>query len=371
MAENAIKIKKIREAGKVIYPATILDAIKDANKTVDGKTNDNYGKTLRQILAAQAEGASEEVQELKDFLYGTPAVGNEGDEDYVPAVEGDIPAIQARLDVIEGDADVEGSIKKAAADAVAEVVADAPEAFDTLKEIAEWISKEDNEEAFDAAQRITNLETAVGKPSVAGTSHEATAEEAAAFNEENADAIAAGEKTAMQEGDTVIDTPAVEGDGLTKRIEDLEAVNNTRDLTTEDEAVDNQYVSSVAQAADGTITITREDLPVIGVNEDSENYASINEAHEIEIKTSTLGSVGLAKGEDGKYAAGEANDATGLAVAADVAAELVNDEEVIAAALNDHEERVLALESKVSDVALSAEDLSNADEAAVDYEDVF
>lgn len=171
MAENAIKIKKILEAGKVVYPATILDAVKDAKSVkVEGvETNEWYGKTLREILALQSSGATAEVKALEDKLYvGTPAEGNEGDEGYVPAVEGDIPAIQARLDVIEGDAKTEGSIKKAAADAVATVVADAPESFDTLKEIAEWIAKDaDNEEAFDAANRIVELESKVGEPAVA------------------------------------------------------------------------------------------------------------------------------------------------------------------------------------------------------------
>lgn len=56
MAENAIKIQKILEAGKVIYPATILDAVKDATAKIqkgDAQVdNPNFKKTLREILAA-------------------------------------------------------------------------------------------------------------------------------------------------------------------------------------------------------------------------------------------------------------------------------------------------------------------------------
>jgi hypothetical protein len=48
----------------------------------------------------------------------------------------------------------------AAASAVATVVGEAPEAFDTLKEIADWIQKDAaNENGFDAAARIVALET--------------------------------------------------------------------------------------------------------------------------------------------------------------------------------------------------------------------
>ena len=48
--------------------------------------------------------------------------------------------LRARLDTIEGEG--EGSIKKAAADAVAKVVAGADSDFDTLKEVADWIAND-------------------------------------------------------------------------------------------------------------------------------------------------------------------------------------------------------------------------------------
>lgn len=56
-------------------------------------------------------------------------------------------ALDGRLDTVEGQIVVingtgEGSIHKAAADAVAKVVADAPADFDTLKEVADWIAND-------------------------------------------------------------------------------------------------------------------------------------------------------------------------------------------------------------------------------------
>lgn len=281
MAE--IKVKKILEAGKVIYPATILDAVKDSKSVINDGANPNYGKTLREILDSKTEEAN---------------------------------IIKGRLDVIEGEG--EGSIKKSVSDAIANVVADAPEAFDTLKEIANWIAKDaDNEEAFDAANRIVDLETTVGTPSVAA--------------------------------DPENNVEAKDATGLTKRIEDLEKINATRDLTTEDAAVEGQYVSEISQNQDGTINVVRANLPVLSVKDGSNDFVAVNN-HEVEIKTSTLAGVGLTKGENGKYVAGEANNANGLAVAADVAAELVNDEEVIATALNDYEDRVAALEKANADM---------------------
>lgn len=50
----------------------------------------------------------------------------------------------------------EGSVKKAVADAVASIVADAPEAYDTLKEISDWISTHASDAAGMNSQINTN-----------------------------------------------------------------------------------------------------------------------------------------------------------------------------------------------------------------------
>lgn len=62
----------------------------------------------------------------------------------------------------------EGSVKKAVADAVASIVADAPEAYDTLKEISDWISSHASDAATMNSQiktnktDIANLKTLIG-----------------------------------------------------------------------------------------------------------------------------------------------------------------------------------------------------------------
>lgn len=157
--------------------------------------------------------------------------------------------------------------------------------------------------------------------------------------------------TAIGAGD---ETVAVEGDKVSTQIASLaksiKAAAKTADdaikaLDVTDTAVAGQYVSAVSETG-GKITVTRADLPTLSVKTGSEQFAAVNN-HEVEIKTTALNTVGLTKTEAGKWQAGTADVAsTGLATAADVAAEIVSDEEVIATALNDHENRLKTVEGK-------------------------
>lgn len=63
-----------------------------------------------------------------------------------------IDAVSAKLAVLEGED--EGSVKKIVADALAEIVADAPESLDTLKEISDWIASHGS----DAAEMNTAIQ---------------------------------------------------------------------------------------------------------------------------------------------------------------------------------------------------------------------
>ena len=177
--------------------------------------------------------------------------------------------------------------------------------------------------------------------------------------------------TAIGAGD---ETVAVEGDKVSTQIASLaksiKAAAKTADdaikaLDVTDTAVVGQYVSAVSET-DGKITVTRADLPTLSVKTGSEQFAAVNN-HEVEIKTTALNTVGLTKTEAGKWQAGTADVAsTGLATAADVAAEIVSDEEVIATALNDHENRLKTVEGKEitvssakSDVAISVAEVKD------------
>lgn len=170
--------------------------------------------------------------------------------------------------------------------------------------------------------------------------------------------------TAIVVGD---DTVAVEGNKVASQIESLaksiktatkSADDAIKALDVEDTAVEGKYVSAVSET-DGVITVTRADLPTLSVKTGSEQFAAVNN-HEVEIKTTVLNTVGLTKNkETGKWQAGTADaKSTGLATAADVAAEIVSDEEVIATALNDHENRLKTVEGKEITVSSAKSDVA-------------
>ena len=166
---------------------------------------------------------------------------------------------------------------------------------------------------------------------------------------------------------TAIGTKAVDGGtstGLYKEIEDAKAAAiaaNTaaiEALDTPDTAVAGQYVSAVSQE-NGIITVSRAALPTLSVKTGSETYVGVAN-HEVEIKTSALGSVGITF-ENNKWTAGTATSETGLATAADVATEIANDELVIAAALNDHEARIQSAEADITTAKVDIAELKAQD----------
>lgn len=159
----------------------------------------------------------------------------------------------------------------------------------------------------------------------------------------NATAISAGDETVAVEGDKVSTQIASLAKSIKAAAKTADDAIKALDVT--DTAVAGQYVSAVSET-DGKITVTRADLPTLSVKTGSEQFAAVNN-HEVEIKTTALNTVGLIKTEAGKWQAGTADaQSTGLATAADVAAEIVSDEEVIATALNDHETRLKTVEGK-------------------------
>lgn len=180
----------------------------------------------------------------------------------------------------------------------------------------------------------------------------------------NATAIGAGDETVAVEGDKVSTQIASLAKSIKAAAKTADDAIKALDVT--DTAVVGQYVSAVSET-DGKITVTRADLPTLSVKTGSEQFAAVNN-HEVEIKTTALNTVGLIKTEAGKWQAGTVDaKSTGLATAADVAAEIVSDEEVIATALNNHENRLKTVEGKEitvssakSDVAVSVAEVKDS-----------
>ena len=61
-------------------------------------------------------------------------------EDDIDSLEPRVQANEDAIAILNGDASTTGSVKKQVADAIARIVANAPDDFDTLKEISDWIS---------------------------------------------------------------------------------------------------------------------------------------------------------------------------------------------------------------------------------------
>lgn len=73
-----------------------------------------------------------------------------------------VAALQSLIDILNSDSNVDGSVRKTVADAVARVVAGAPEDLDTLKEIADYIAS-DKTGAAQLAAAISQLQTLTEK----------------------------------------------------------------------------------------------------------------------------------------------------------------------------------------------------------------
>ena len=89
------------------------------------------------------------------------------------AVKASIKANTDAITVLNGDG--EGSVSKQLADAVASIVADAPEAYDTLKEISDWISSHADDAAAMNSQINTNKTDIAGLKTLIGTLPESAA----------------------------------------------------------------------------------------------------------------------------------------------------------------------------------------------------
>lgn len=89
------------------------------------------------------------------------------------AVKASIKANTDAITVLNGDG--EGSVSKQVADAVASIVADAPEAYNTLKEISDWISSHANDAAAMNSQINTNKTDIAGLKALVGTLPEGAA----------------------------------------------------------------------------------------------------------------------------------------------------------------------------------------------------
>mgnify|MGYP004467071229 CR=1 FL=1 len=122
--------------------------------------DDNTVSVDPQVMARQsdvanvaADLAAQKAKEQGDIDRANAAISKE-ETDRKAAVA----ALQSFIDILNSDSNVDGSVSKTVAEAIARVVAGAPEDLDTLKEIADYIAS-DKTGAAQMAAAISRLQT--------------------------------------------------------------------------------------------------------------------------------------------------------------------------------------------------------------------
>lgn len=126
--------------------------------------DDNTVSVDPQVIARQsdvanvaADLAAQKDKEQDDIDRANAAISKEETDRKVA-----VAALQSLIDILNSDSNVDGSVRKTVADAIARVVAGAPEDLDTLKEIADYIAS-DKTGAAQLAAAISQLQTLTEK----------------------------------------------------------------------------------------------------------------------------------------------------------------------------------------------------------------
>lgn len=299
---NAASIKAINDD---YLKAADKTTLQNNINTVDGKVNtligDDTSKSVRTIAGEVANGKDAAIKKAQD---AADAAQNDVDalEDKVGAVAngktvvemiGDAQAAATYNDTVlknrvstnetaiatlNGDENTAGSVKKQVADAVAKIVADAPEAYDTLKEISDWItSHADSASAMNTQintnktniEALTNLvgtlPEGINAKTIVAYIQEAISDLASVYDAKGSAAQALTDaKTYADQAETdAISAAKTYADGLAKNYDAAGTAKAAVEaLDVADAAVAGSYVSAVSQT-DGKIKVTRATLPVM------------------------------------------------------------------------------------------------------------
>lgn len=134
-----------------------MDTLKGAKKYADKKA----AAVQTEVDALEAKvGTVPESKTVVQMIEEAQEAATYDDTEIKSKVQANTDAIG----VLNGEATVEGSVKKTVADEIAKVVAGAPESFDTLKELSDWIAThgQDAAEMNSAIVALQNILDGIG-----------------------------------------------------------------------------------------------------------------------------------------------------------------------------------------------------------------
>ena len=253
---------------------SVAKALKDAKAYADGKDT----------AIAAAKKAGDDAQADVDALeakVGTVTDGKTVVQMIADAqtaatyddtnIKANIKANTDAITILNGDKTQDGSVKKQVADAVAQIVSDAPEAYNTLKEVSDWISSHTNSAATMNSQINTNKnDIADLKTSVESAETNIATLQTDVATLKGADTVTGSVAKALKDAKAYTDTLAngavknntdaiatLNGDGegsVAKAVSDGIAT-----LNVDDAAVAHQVVTAVSET-NGKIAVTRAQL---------------------------------------------------------------------------------------------------------------
>lgn len=161
--EKADKVKKAVEGH-------LAGLDKDGNLTDSGKAITDFDEAgAADAAKAEVMGyvgtipADAKAKDVVNYIKEAVTAGQYNDS----ALKASVAANTAAIDVLNGTG--EGSVKKATADAVAKLIAGAPESRDTFKELSDWIDSHVSDAATMNSQIKTNKEDIANLKTLIGT----------------------------------------------------------------------------------------------------------------------------------------------------------------------------------------------------------
>ena len=167
LSANMGKTLKDTIGGTYSPTNTVASAIASAQSTAETYADNNKIDKTKIYNGLDYETTEQDVKEhnvldaaqgkaLKNLLDNMDSAYKAADT----ALDGRLIAAEGALDTLNSGAETEGSVLNTVNTRIADVVAEAPEAFDTLKEIADWIGTH-NTSALEMQQDIADNATAI------------------------------------------------------------------------------------------------------------------------------------------------------------------------------------------------------------------